>query len=285
MPRSLIVFLVVGGLALGGFWFYGARQQPVGPPIDVGRVQPPKTDYAEAELTKLLPLGNPSNALSNPANSDNYLIPGEHFTLSYNRAKGIPNWVAWTLANSDIGDVVRQNDFRPYTGLPDGWSRIVPSDYRGSRYEKGHMCPSGDRSNTPESNSSTFLMTNIAPQTHELNAGPWEKLEIYSRSMARRNAVLHIIAGQYGENGKYRNRVTVPTNFWKIIVVLRRGDSIDSETRIITVDMPNASGIEEINWREYRTTVRAIEEKTGYKFLTSLPAEVREVLSSHVDSR
>ena len=129
-------------------------------------------------------------------------------------------------------------------------------------------------------------MTNMSPQTHDLNAGPWEKLESYSRSLARRNVTLYIIAGQYGEKGKIKNKITVPTNFWKIIVVLPdNGDvsTINQDTRIIAVDMPNSEGVQNENWRKFRTTVRNIEQRTNYNFFSNLPENVRNSLKTKVD--
>ncbi|NJM52951.1 MAG: DNA/RNA non-specific endonuclease [Blastocatellia bacterium] len=232
-----------------------------------------------------MPLGNPSNAVFNQSSPDNYLMTGEYFSLSYNRSKGIANWVTWRLNKNSFGGSQRQNDFRPDNRLPDGWTQIMPSDYSGSGYDRGHLCPSADRSSSEGANSSTFLMTNMAPQKHDMNAGPWEKLESYSRSMARRNMTLYIVAGQYGEKGKLKNKVTIPTNFWKIVVAVPSGQNITKDTRIIAVDMPNIDGIDKKNWRDYKTTVRQIEQKTGYNFLTVLPTEVQSVLETKIDSR
>ncbi len=236
-----------------------------------------------------LALGNPSNAATNPLNTDNYLMLSNTFALSYNRDKAIANWVAWRLTASDLGDAERQNDFRPDDRLPVGWDRTKPSDYTGSGFDRGHLCPSADRSKSVETNSATFLMTNIAPQTPDLNQGPWEKLETYSRSMARRIGNLYIIAGSYGNRReRVKSKIAVPTNFWKIILVLPPGadvSAINSDTRVIAVDMPNVSGIKEKNWRDYKTTVRQIEQKTGYDFFSNLPKDIQNALETKVDAR
>lgn len=236
-----------------------------------------------------LPFGNPSGATANPLNANNYLMESRFYTLSYNREKSIANWVAWQLTRNDLGKAPRQNDFRPDERLPSDWEHIRPSDYSGSGFNRGHLSPSADRSNSLESNSSTFLMTNISPQTPDLNQGPWEKLESYSRSLVRRGGTLYIIAGNYGNRrGKVKSKITVPTNFWKIVVVLPLNSdfsSINSDTRVIAVDMPNVSGIKSKNWRDYRTTVRDLEQKTGYNFLPNLPQNLQNVLETKSDIR
>ena len=247
----------------------------------------PPSAASEAEKIYLA-LGNPSNASANPSNADNYLMVNNIYALSYNRDKGIPNWVAWRLTASDFGKANRQNDFRPDERLPQNWTHVMPNDYSRSGYDRGHLCPSADRSNSEESNSETFLMTNMTPQTHALNAGPWEKLETYSRSMVRRDTTLYIIAGQYGEKEKLKNKVSVPTNFWKIIVVLPANgnvSAINANTRIIAVDMPNNEEVGNENWRKYRTTVKNIEQKTGYNFFSNTADNLRNMLKSKVDTQ
>lgn len=238
----------------------------------------------EAKKIYLAP-GNPSNAAENP---DNFLLAGSAYAASYNNRKGIANWVAWRLTKTDMGDADRQNDFRPDNRLPAGFVPVEPGDYISSGYERGHLCPSADRLATAAFNSETFLMTNIAPQAHGLNSGPWEKLERYSRSMARRDANLYIIAGQYGSKGKIGGRITIPAGFWKVIVVIENGGDIssaDANTRVIAVDMPNENGIETRNWREFSVTVRSIEEKTGYDLLSNLPRKLQDQLETRVDPR
>lgn len=252
-------------------------------PIKLPKAEQPKT-IPEAERVYLA-LGNPSRARANPFYADNYLLVNKFYALSYNRSKGIANWVAWRLTKNDMGGVRRQNDFRPDERLPNNWKKIFPSYYSRSGYNRGHIIPSADRTWSQEANSSTFLMTNMMPQTPELNQGPWEKLERYSRSMARRNMDLYIYSGCYGEKKKLRRTVTVPTSCWKIIVTTPYGSNINSETRIIAVDIPNTKGIKDKNWRDYRTSVRNIESKTGYDFLTVLPKDLQDVLETKVDSR
>nr|HMS38970.1 DNA/RNA non-specific endonuclease [Pyrinomonadaceae bacterium] len=80
-----------------------------------------------------LALGNPSNASNNP---DNFLMQNDYFALSYNREKGLANWVAWSLSKGDFGSANRQNDFRPDDRLPGNWTRILPSDYSGSGFDR-----------------------------------------------------------------------------------------------------------------------------------------------------
>ena len=248
----------------------------------------PTNALSVAEATeRYLKFGNPNNA--NQSDSNNFLMVNPYFALSYNRQRGTANWVAWTISPSDLGDFQRQNDFRPDDRLPKGWARITTGDYTGSGFDRGHLCPSADRTSSAEANSATFLMTNIAPQTGDLNRGVWERLESYSRDLVKQGNELYVIAGLYGEKGKIKNKITIPSGFWKIVVVLPEGidnfAAVTPENRIIAVDMPNVSGVMNDDWRKYRITVRQIEQKTGLNLLSNLPASAQNALKNKQDNQ
>lgn len=232
-----------------------------------------------------LVLGNPSNATTTDPN--NYLIVKRQYVLSYNRDKGIPNWVSWQLNQSWLGDVPRTNNFRPDDTLPQGWYRVTPSDYIRSGYDKGHMTPSADRSNNLEDNAATFLMTNILPQAADNNQGYWMHLENYARTLASHGKELYIISGGYGEQGFIaQGKVAVPARLFKIIVVTAPGlglNAITESTRVIAVDTPNTNGDREAKWSEFITSVDAIEEKTGYDFLSNVTPSIQAVIESKVE--
>jgi endonuclease G len=73
--------------------------------------------------------------------------------------------VSWHLSSSWLGSAARQNDFRADTTLPSGWYQVQATDYSGSGFDRGHMCPSADRTITVTDNSATSWMTNGLPIT------------------------------------------------------------------------------------------------------------------------
>lgn len=254
--------------------------QPVNRPP--GTINQPRS-AAEAQAIYLA-FGNPSSAAADP---NNYLMVNNYYALSYSRDRGIPNWAAWRVTRSDMGNLERVDSFRPDDRVPNGWARVTPSDYVRSGYDKGHVVPNADRDADPEAQASTFLMTNMVPQTGDLNRGPWAKFEGYLRTLVTRGSDLYIVAGAYGEKGKLKNKVTIPTNTWKIAVALPAGSDIsaaNANTRVIAVDMPNVNGIKNADWEIYRTTVKDIEQKTGYKFFTNLSPNLQNVLKNKVDT-
>lgn len=232
-----------------------------------------------------LAMGNPSNAGQDP---NNYLILRPQYALSYNRDNRTPNWAAWQLNKSWLGNVERQDDFRVDDSLPSDWYRVKPSDYTGSGYDRGHMVPSADRTATVKDNSSTFLMTNIVPQTPENNRGAWRELEEYCRYLVKQGKELYIIAGIDGNSRKIgRNKqVTAPRSTWKVIVVLDQPGvgirGISKNTRVIAVNVTNRQNTSD-DWKRYLVSVDELETETGYNFLTKVPESIQQVIESRVD--
>ena len=245
-----------------------------------------------------LVLGNPSNATTSVKNPTNYLLSKSQYVMSYHRDRGIPNWVAWHLDTTWIGSTPRQDDFRPDVTLPAGWYQVLQTDYSGSGFDRGHNCPSGDRTNSIANNSATFLMTNMMPQAPDNNQGPWEELESYSRTLANAGNEMYIYAAGAGQGGVGSNgaantvatgHVVVPAFTWKIIVVIPNGDNdldrIGKTTRVIAVIMPNVQGIRTTPWQNFRTNVREIEKLTGFNFFTNVRPQMRFFLKNHIDQQ
>lgn len=236
-------------------------------------------------------LGNPTNATTDVANENNYLMVKPQYTLAYNRSTATPRWVAWRLDSSWIGTTPRQDDYRPDPALPAGWYQVQDNDYSGSGYDRGHMCPSGDRTNSVPNNSATFLMTNFVPQLSANNQGPWEELESYCRTLAAQGNEIYIVTGPYGSIGTIaQGRVTVPQYTWKVVLVIPNGTNdlarINKGTRAFGQIVPNFPPLN-INapWRQYRVTVDAVEQLTGYNFFSEIPINTQAIIERRRDTQ
>ena len=245
---------------------------------------------AETQSTSVhLTMGNPSNATPSTSNPNNYLMEKPQYVLSYSRDRGTPNWVSWHLNSSWLGSTPRQDDFRADPSLPAGWYQVQSTDYSGSGYDRGHMTPSADRTATLADNSATFLMTNMIPQLPANNQGPWADLESYGRSLVSQGHELYIISGPSGAQGTIANgHVTVPSQTWKVIIVLLNGDNdvsrVTTATRTIAVIMPN-SGTINPDWRTYRVSVDQVEALTGYNFFSNVADTIENVIEATVDNQ
>ena len=259
-------------------------------------------------------MGNPSGATQDASNADNFLMIKPQYALSYNKSKSIANWVSWQLNQKWIGSTPRckglggQEGFAPDKTLPQGFKPVMPTDYQGIGFDRGHMTPSADRTANKTDNCATFLMTNIIPQSPDVNQGPWETLESYSRSLAsEQGKELYIISGGAGTGGEGRsgskpsfkgkssgNTITVPASSWKVIVVLEKPglglSGITQNTRVIAVNMPHKQGVKGELWDvkvsgkpKYITSAKEIEKLTGYDFLSNVPKDIQDSIEAKVD--
>lgn len=240
--------------------------------------------------------GNPSNAAFLTDSINNYLMRKDYYAVSYSRDRGTPNWVSWHLFANDIGSTPRQDDFREDITLPAGWYQVTNASHTSSGFDRGHNCPSGDRTSTLAANSATFLMTNMIPQAQYNNQIVWTGMEDSLRRLVTQGNELYIIMGSYGMggtgNGGYKTtidggRVTVPSNIWKIAIVIANGNNdsarVTTNTRVIAVDVPNTNTLLS-SWKNYRTSVDAIEAATGYDLISRMPVLLQAALEARVDN-
>ena len=76
-----------------------------------------------------------------------------------------------------------------------------PSDYVKSGYDRGHLCPAGDMTQSVEAMSETFYMSNMSPQVPGFNRGIWKSLEEQVRKWGKEEQI-HVVTGPVFENEK-----------------------------------------------------------------------------------
>ena len=263
-------------------------------------------DEGHAENSPLY-FGNPSDSMPAVEADKNYLMEKPQFTLSYNTSTLNPNWVAWHLCRADLGDADRADSFRPDSELPSEWYAVRKQDYKFPAYgfDRGHICPSADRTANTEDNSMTFLMTNMVPQAPDNNRIVWVALEKYEREVVLQGKEAYIFAGPLGVGGTgdkgyfesipvtLKNgtelSITVPAYTWKIIMFLPEGEDdfsrIADEAEVLAVCVPNEKGCgKNGSWQQYLCSINYIEEMTGYDFLELLPDDLEEQIENRVMS-
>jgi DNA/RNA endonuclease G (NUC1) len=234
--------------------------------------------------------------------ADEHLLVRRQSVSSYNKDRGGPNWVSWDINASQFGAAPRCDCFSADQTLPADFYHVVDFDYRNSGYDRGHVVQSESRTTTDQENASTFLLTNILPQGAENNQGPWSKFENYLNDRARGvgespKEVYVIAGGVYAPTpGTLKNegKVAIPDYTWKVAVILPAGKGLAdvqtaSDLEVIAVEMPNLTtpgvpgssfGIRNNPWEQYKTTVDAIETRSGYDLLSKLQDPLERIVES-----
>lgn len=239
---------------------------------------------AETRATVPAPQQPEGTRMEQPAplhNVSETILYRKGYTVSYNKDWNLPNWVAWKL---DTGKLVeresRTNKFLPDPDLPES-EAVTTDDYKGSGWDRGHMCPAGDNRWHWRAMRESFYMTNICPQHHNLNRGDWKELEEDCRRWAREEGSIYICCGPILYKGKHRtigreHRVVVPDAFFKVVLCT------DSRPpRAIGFIYKNTAGNHPLD--SYMNTVDEVERITGIDFFPALPDDVEQMVESRAD--
>jgi endonuclease G len=205
--------------------------------------------------------------------NDGIIIKRGEFIYSFNRTTGFSNWVLHRLGKDDFGPVPRfHGPFFKDSLLPIDLPRPTNTDFENSGFDKGHAVRSEERTCTNEANRQTFVMSNVFPQTPELNRGPWLDCERWVEKMCKDSTYeFWIVVGPVYETGKtvYLNKKNktfpVPQFVFKVMMVKKPNGSIEK----IAVVMPNINGIRKLDWKTYIVPLSKVEELTGYKFFVN----------------
>ena len=224
---------------------------------------------------------SPHTKIQLPIDSDttnDFIIERPQYVISYNLSLNVANWASWELDSSSYGSIQRFEDgFLTETKLPKKAKRVSSSSYNYSGFDRGHLVRSEERTASVKDNRATFYMSNIVPQTPDLNRGVWYDFEKWCEKMCKDSSkVLYVIAGGIYKSGKkVNNLISIPDSCYKIVVVVSPGEEVTKDTRVEAVIIPNVQGIKFDKWKKYKCTVNDIEISTGFSFLNKLPKTIQ----------
>jgi len=149
------------------------------------------------------------------------IIEKPTYRVVYDTTLHVPHLADWLLKPTDLGNIRREPSWRFTSDVPEVLTRPNHNDYTHSGYDRGHMVPAFDRSASLLDMRSTFMMSNIAPQTPALNRGAWKVTEDSCRKLACMFDSVHVVAcpvfllddtARIGSS-----RIAVPQAFFKAV--------------------------------------------------------------------
>ena len=166
------------------------------------------------------------------------------------------------------GGSKRKDDFRVDPAI-EKKNQSTLADYAtaGNIYDRGHLVPAGNNTQSDEIMSESFFLSNMIPQIANNNRGIWKQLETAVRNLAVAGQDVYVISGTiYDKDHKTigDNKVGVPTKVWKVIINKTTGKSIGfifPNEALPVKDLP-----------KYAVTVKMVEAATGIDFSPKLPA-------------
>jgi len=156
--------------------------------------------------------------VSSSQNKNEVVLKHTNYTSIFSISKKYPVVVEWWVTKAKVNcptPLKRKDNFKPDPLLPQDTD--IAKDYVGSGYDRGHMMPAADNlCQTQQIQDESFYFSNMAAQTHRLNAGDWKSLETFTREESKLKDSIHVWAGNVGEIKKIGS-VSVPKYCWKVI--------------------------------------------------------------------
>lgn len=200
-----------------------------------------------------------------PTSTTGQIIHHNGYSLSYNEEFEQAEWVAYELKKEHLS---KKNFKRPYFEIDKAVKTNAANwrNYKKSGYDKGHLCPAGDRRYSKAAHDETFLTSNISPQEHKFNAGLWNRIEQKTRYWAGRYNGVFVVTGGVLK-GKMKTigdeAVAVPNQFYKIILDYNNG-----APKVIAFLTPHKDSKEPLY--NYVVSVNSVEALTGIDFFPEL---------------
>jgi len=199
-----------------------------------------------------------------PGSTTGEIVRHQYYTLSYNQKHKQAEWVAYNLHP----DHLSSNSFKRPNFEIDNKVKGGSADwrnFRGSGYDRGHLCPAGDRRFSYEAYAETFLTSNASPQNPGFNSGVWNRLENQIRRWVPTTGELFIITGGVLKEGLDtigKDQVSIPEYYFKVIVGYHQSEPI-----AIGFLIPNQTSGEPIS--TFVTSIPQIEKLTGLKLFNN----------------
>jgi endonuclease G, mitochondrial len=213
-----------------------------------------------------------------PTSTTGIIIKHKYYSLSYNEKYEQAEWVAYELSKNQLG---YSNHKRPYF-IDD--PKVVSGsanwkNYIRSGYDRGHLCPAGDRRFSKQAFNETFYTSNITPQKNDFNAGIWNRLEQKTRYWAKKYDGLYVVTGgvlQPGLKSIGNEDVSVPNYFYKILI-----DKINGKYKAIAFLLPHQESDKPLY--DFVVPIDKVEKITGIDFFSKLPDAIETKIESNSD--
>jgi len=235
--------------------------------------------FNQQEITESVKHGEiPKDATNSnflPTSTTGQVVHHEYYSLSYSEPHEQAEWVAYELKASHLS---RSNHERPFFEIDKSVKTTAAHwrNYKNSGYDRGHLCPAGDRRFSKAAHDETFLTSNISPQRHAFNAGIWNRLEQKVRYWAKKNDGVFVITGGILEDNLKTigdESVAVPKQFYKIVL-----DQTNGKTKLIGFLMPHKDS--NLPLYSFVVSVDTIETVTGIDFFPELEDSIENELEA-----
>mmetsp|Transcript_19848 Transcript_19848/g.32625 ORF Transcript_19848/g.32625 Transcript_19848/m.32625 type:complete len:328 (-) Transcript_19848:25-1008(-) len=212
------------------------------------------------------------------------------FSLGYDRRLRLSTWAYEKVTKETVkGEAERSNKFFPDKS-EDSIFQSRLDDYKNTGLDRGHLVPAADFKNSKRAMDETFILSNICPQSPDLNRTYWAQLEMFVRELTNHFDEVHTITGplfvpkfdredkewktEYKMVGNSRAvpgnfpQLPVPTHFYKIVLGRRLRER--NKLFMAAFVLPNEPVKSGTSLKEFQVTVPFVEYLSGHLFFPKL---------------
>ncbi len=241
-------------------------------------------DQTEVIKGDIVPAPAPDRAATAPyGEPEDYLglkrLVNRGYSVGYDESLPSPRWSSYRVFPCKEVHRERPSGFKPD---PRTDAHVVTSEYVRSGYDRGHLSPNYAISVCygEEAQKETFLLSNVVPQLHALNAGLWKDMEqrVVKRYVERYGTVWVQVGPVFtSPSAKQVGRIPVPTSFW---MVISEYEEAAHGIRAIAYLVPHEEKWRDAELTRYVVSIRRIEQLTGLDFFPKLPKATQDRLES-----
>lgn len=260
--QDKVIYSILILVCILGFWLFENFYTP-------NTYSNPENDSIQASFPEYV----------KPSSNTGQLVMHDHYMLSYSELHEQAEWVAYVLRKEHLTYDDRK---RPYF-IEDPKVKTKSADwrnYKGSGYDRGHLCPAGDRRFSEYAYNETFYTSNITPQDRDFNAGVWNRLEVQVRQWAKKHDEIFVMTGGVLQDGLEEigeEDVDVPRYYYKIVA---RGEKDD--LRVLGFLMEGRESTKPL--KSFLVPIDVIEKQTGIDFFQNLSEDLESKLEIKVNA-
>lgn len=190
----------------------------------------------------------------------------------------VKNWNRSNWENTEWGGDPFQEDKRiPYQ------YRTTLSQYRGSGYNRGHICASEDRVYSKDANEQTFYLSNIQPQTYKFNVGIWVEMEFKLRDWNRNDFrdTLYVCKGGTIDREEHILKRTskglIVPKYYYMAILCKNSKKGNGGYKALAFWTKHDGSIDKHQpLKNFVISIDELEKKTGIDFFCNLPDNIED---------
>ena len=220
---------------------------------------------------------------------------GITYSVEWDNAKKANRWTCYELHEGNTMSAVgRHDDFK---ADPEVAVSSQLTDYSGSGFSRGHLCPSADRLCSTEQNKQTFFLTNMQPQYQAHNGGLWSRLESLVRDYATNDDytdthcdTLYVVKAATISDVKLNNsmvpgvystsevdnydKLLVPKYFYMALLHYNKEMDAYQSIAFWTEHLSTTQSVADLS--VYAISINELEKRTGIDFFCNLPDAIED---------